>query len=101
LFNKPIREALRNGLSHCRMHEALLKRRTPFGIGGLGIGDLEPPPRLEPLSEPSVNVFRATPLCAPPNLSRTIGERNALCSNGCETDPISDQGILRSRRCRM
>jgi hypothetical protein len=56
----------------CHMHEALLKRRTPFGIGGLGIGDLEPPPLLEPLSEPCVDVFCATPLCAPPNLSQTI-----------------------------
>ena len=55
------------------MHEALLKRRTPFGIGGLGIGDPEPPPLLEPLSEPCVDVFRATPLRAPPSLTQTIG----------------------------
>src|ERR1700720_1791814 len=73
LFNKPIREALRNRLSHCHMHHALLKRRTPFGIAGLGIAGLEPPPLHEPLSEPCLDVFRATPLCAPPNLGRTIG----------------------------
>ena len=56
-----------------RFLEALLKRRTPLGIGGLGIGELEPPPLLEPLSEPSVDDFCATPLGAPPNLSQTIG----------------------------
>src|SRR5450631_2553167 len=43
------------------------------GIGGLGIRDLEPPPLLKPSAEPGAHIFRATPLCAPPNLSQTIG----------------------------
>jgi hypothetical protein len=43
------------------------------GIGGLGIRDLEPPPLLKPSAEQGAHIFRATSLCAPPNLSQTIG----------------------------
>jgi hypothetical protein len=44
-----------------------------LGVGSVGIGDLEPPPLLNPLAEPGAEIFHATSLCAPPNLSQTIG----------------------------
>jgi hypothetical protein len=43
-----------------RFLEALLKRRTPLGIGGLGIGELEPPPCISRIKTTAISPCTAT-----------------------------------------
>jgi hypothetical protein len=54
-----------------------------LGGGSVGIGDLEPPLLLNPLAEPDAEIFRATSLCAPPNLGQTIGIGGILFALHC------------------
>src|SRR5260221_14423722 len=53
------------------------RRWPPLNVGrsltGLGIGDPEPPPLRKPLAEPCADILRPTSLCAPPDLSQTLG----------------------------